>query len=70
MGAMAAIGAFIVGLVLVGILAVSGVELPLSRELIALLGITLGLAYAATVGLVLLRSPRSRPWFTGGEPTA
>jgi curved DNA-binding protein CbpA len=67
-GALAAIGALFVGLLVAGVMAVSGVELPLPPQLMALLGGALAFAYAVTVGIVLLRRPGSKPWFTGARP--
>ena len=67
-GAMAAIGALFVGLLVVGAMALVGVEVPLPMELTALLGGAMAAAYAATSAFVLLRDPAARPWFTGARP--
>jgi hypothetical protein len=63
--ALAAVGALLVGLVVIAVIALGGVPLPLAPQVIAVLGGVLGLAYVATVGIVLLRGPSTRPWFTG-----
>ena len=65
--AMSAIGALFVGLVVVGVMAVAGVELPLTMDLTALLGGALAAGYAGTTAIVLLRNPGSKPWFTGAR---
>jgi len=66
-GAVAAIGALFVGLLVVGMMAVTGVRVPLTPELTALLGGAMAAAYAATGALILLRDPETRPWFTGAR---
>lgn len=67
-GAVSSLGAFLVGLLVFGVMALWGVDTPLSLELTALLGGALALAYAVTAGLVLIRGSGSRPWFTGARP--
>ena len=64
-GAMAAIGALLVGLVVAGAMAIAGVQLPLTPQWMALLASALGIAYLASVGLALLRNRTNRPWYTG-----
>ena len=66
-GAISAIGGLFVGLAVVGVMAVSSVELPLSMELTMLLGGALAAGYAGTAALVLIRKPDSKPWFTGAR---
>lgn len=67
-GAMSAIGAFLVGLALVGVMAVSSIDLPLSMEMTALLGGALLVGYVATAAIVVIRKPRWRPWANGARP--
>jgi hypothetical protein len=67
-GAMAAIGGLLIGLLIVAVFSLSGVSLPLSLEMTALLGASLAIAYAASAGFVLLRHPSHRPWYTGARP--
>ncbi|MEX2547195.1 MAG: J domain-containing protein [Chloroflexota bacterium] len=66
-GAMAAVGALFVGLGVVGIMAIAGVEVPLTVELTAVLVGALAAGYVATAAIVLLRDPSTRPWFTGAR---
>ena len=64
-GALASIGALLVGLLVVGLMAFSGVRLPLSMEETALVGAALGVSYLATAVVVLVRDRGSRPWHAG-----
>ncbi len=66
-GGMAAVGALFVGLGMVGVMAIVGVEVPLTVELTALLVGALAAGYVATAAFVLLRDPSTRPWFTGAR---
>jgi hypothetical protein len=66
-GAMAAIGGLLIGLVVVGIFSITGVNLPLSVEMTTVLILSLGVAYLASGAFVLLRNPSSRPWYTGAR---
>jgi curved DNA-binding protein CbpA len=64
-GAMAAAGALLVGLVVVGFMAFAGVELPLPTTLTAALGATMLIAYLVSGAAVLLRNSSARPWSPG-----
>lgn len=64
-GALASIGALLVGLLAVGLMAFSGVRPPLSMEDTALVAAALTAAYLATALIVLVRDRRSRPWHAG-----
>ncbi len=64
-GALASIGALLVGLLVVGLLAFSGVRPPLSMEETALVAAALTAAYLATATIVLVRDRSSRPWHAG-----
>jgi len=66
-GAMAAIGVMFIGLLVVGLMAFAGVEVPLTYELSALLVGALAAAYVGSAALVLMRNPTTRPWFTGAR---
>ena len=67
-GTMAAIGGLLVGLVIVGVYSLTGVSLPLSIEMTALLAASLAIAYLGSAAFVLLRRRSSRPWYTGARP--
>jgi len=64
-GSMATIGSLFVAVFLVAVISLWGVPLPLEREVVGVLGAVLGLAYVATIGVVLLRGAPARPWYTG-----
>jgi len=64
-GSMATIGSLFVALFLIAVISLWGVPLPLEREVVGVLGAVLGLAYVATIGVVLLRGAGARPWYTG-----
>jgi curved DNA-binding protein CbpA len=67
-GAFASIGALFFGLGIVALMALFGVDVPLSYEMSALLVIALVLGYIASIGIVLLRPARTRPWYAGPRP--
>ena len=66
--AVASVGALFVALGVVALMALVGVDVPLSVELSALVGGVLLLAYAATALLVVFRDPAARPWYAGPRP--
>jgi hypothetical protein len=57
-------GTFLVGLAVVALLAVIGVEVPLQTATLALLGASLLVGYAGAIALVLARNRGTRPWST------
>ncbi len=67
-GAMAAIGGLLIGLVIVAVFSLTGVTIPLSVEMTALLAAALAAAYIGSAAFVLLRHPSHRPWYTGAQP--
>jgi hypothetical protein len=64
---MAAIGGLLIGLVVVAVFSITGVSLPLSIEMTAVLGVALALAYLGSAVFVLLRDSSTRPWYTGAR---
>ncbi len=67
-GAMAAVGGLLIGLVIVAVFSLTGVTVPLSVEMTALLAAALAIAYVGSGAFVLLRHPSHRPWYTGARP--
>jgi hypothetical protein len=65
---MAAIGGLLIGLVIVAVFSLTGLTVPLSVEMTALLAGLLAIAYLGSGAFVLLRHPRHRPWYTGARP--
>jgi curved DNA-binding protein CbpA len=61
-GAIAALGAFAVGLVAVGAIALLGVQQPLSPQALQVIVGGLAAGYLGAAAVVLLRNPRTRPW--------
>lgn len=61
-GALSTVGSLFVGLLFVGVLAIAGVQPPLSVELTLAVGGVLLVAYAATAIMTLARDPGTRPW--------
>ena len=67
-GAMAAIGGLLVGVVLIVVFSLTGLTVPLSVEITAIFAALLAIAYVGSGAFVLLRNRRHRPWYTGARP--
>lgn len=66
-GAMASLGALLIGLAAVGLLAFAGVRPPLSTEITVAFAAALLVAYVVTAALVLIRGSGSQPWSAGSR---
>lgn len=67
-GAVASVGALFVGLGVVAVMALFGVDVPLSLEMTVGLLVALAAGYVITAASVVLRAPPNRPWYSEPQP--
>ncbi|MEO6350287.1 MAG: J domain-containing protein [Candidatus Limnocylindrales bacterium] len=61
-GAWGSAGALLLGVAVVALVAVMGAPVPLDASVVALIGASLLIGYAAAIAFVLVRDRASRPW--------
>jgi hypothetical protein len=67
-GALATVGALFIGLGIVALVALFGVDVPLSDQMSTVVGFALLVGYGASAALVVFRDRITRPWYAGPRP--